>query len=85
MYQAGFYNLQTIQFPVPTYPSGWWSATMASTITNLQEFRADDMTQDALPTQYYNASIHQGSVALPSHLQSMLDATKQHYRSNTLT
>lgn len=83
MYQAEFTQLQTILFPAPTYPSGWWSATMASVSTDLSQFRIQDAIEDRLPTQYYNAAIHQGSLALPNHLQAMLDATKQRYCLNT--
>ena len=32
MREAGFTDSQTLFFPQPLYPSGWWSATMASSV-----------------------------------------------------
>ena len=69
MYQdmrtAGFNQLTTLNFPQCIYPSGWWSATMASVSKPLRDFRRDDARNKVFATTYYNAEIHQGALAMP--------------------
>jgi len=64
MQQAGFPHLQTLFFPQCVYPSGWWSATMASK-SDLSNFRQQDAANKVFTTQFYNADIHQASKAQP--------------------
>lgn len=66
--KAGFTNLQTIFFPQPTYPSGWWSGTMASQ-ADLSNFR----TEKDFPTDYYTSNIHRGAVSPPPFFTRMLE------------
>ncbi len=60
---VGFKQTQTLVFPKPLYPSGWWSCTLASAET--------DVT--ALPTglppeglRYYSQAMHQAAKTLPA-------------------
>ncbi len=62
---AGFTKVVTLQFPVVSYPSGWWSATMASKGADLTQFRRQDAENKPFATQYYNAGVHQGALAAP--------------------
>lgn len=39
MHKAEYAEIQTIQFPVATYPSGWWTATMARKGQKFGDFR----------------------------------------------
>jgi spermidine synthase len=66
MQRAGFTQTQTLYFPVVGYPSGWWSATMASPGKMLQQFREDDAKNKGFSTEYYTAAIHQGALAAPA-------------------
>ncbi len=65
MEDAGFESTQTIYFPQPLYPSGWWSATMAGAKATLSSFREEDAANKAFPTAYYNVDIHRGALAQP--------------------
>jgi spermidine synthase len=62
---SGFDHLQTLFFPQCLYPSGWWSATIASK-ADLSSFREQDSTNKAFETiYYYNVDIHKASLAQP--------------------
>lgn len=64
MQTAGFNALQTLYFPQCIYPSGWWSATMASK-SALNGFREQDSANKPFETEYYNVDIHKGALAQP--------------------
>ena len=61
---SGFNCLQTLFFPQCLYPSGWWSATIASK-ADLTTFREHDSASKPFETVYYNADIHKASLAQP--------------------
>ena len=65
MQQADFSTLQTLSFPYPCYPSGWWSCTLAGKGCDLQAVRSDDIVNKNFATEYYNLEIHQALKALP--------------------
>lgn len=69
---AGFQDLQTLHFPQPCYPSGWWTTTIAAVDGPIQFARAT--TAEALPfaTLYYNAAIHRAASAQPEFLRRKL-------------
>ncbi|MFP5344398.1 MAG: polyamine aminopropyltransferase, partial [Gammaproteobacteria bacterium] len=69
---AGFKDVQTLHFPQCTYPSGWWSATLAGKDGSVANFRAQDACNKTFSTRYYNAAVHQGALALPEFLQNQL-------------
>jgi spermidine synthase len=64
MSASGFGHLQTLFFPQCLYPSGWWSATIASK-TALTAFREQDSANKPFETVYYNVDIHKASLAQP--------------------
>lgn len=64
MSAAGFAHLQTLFFPQCIYPSGWWSATIASKKA-LSGFRHEDSASKAFATEYYNVDIHRAALAQP--------------------
>ena len=64
MSTSGFGHLQTLFFPQCLYPSGWWSATIASK-TALTTFREQDSINKPFETVYYNVDIHKASLAQP--------------------
>lgn len=64
MSATGFKHLQTLFFPQCLYPSGWWSATIASK-GDLGKFRELDSANKQFDTTYYNVDIHKASLAQP--------------------
>ena len=69
MSRAGFENVLPLQFFQPSYPSGWWSATLARKAMPFSELR-----DGALSTRYYNLGIHRAAGVLPQYLQDRLAA-----------
>ncbi len=69
--RAGFGAVQPLFFPQTIYPSGWWSATMASVRAPMPDFRRAEA--DALPdNEYYNADIHAAALAQPEFVRRRL-------------
>lgn len=62
----GFAETRLLHFPQPVYPSGWWSATLASK----QDFPAapssERVEKIAEQSQFFNASTLAGGLALPN-------------------
>ncbi len=71
MAAAGFCAIQTLFFPQPIYPTGWWSATMASRSGDLAAFREQDVVNRPFETRYYNAAIHRGALAMPEFFHAL--------------
>jgi spermidine synthase len=69
---AGFRDVTTLNFPQCTYPSGWWSATLASKDGSLALFRERDATGKRFATRYYNGTIHRTAQGAPQFLQDLL-------------
>lgn len=69
---AGFADLETLFFPQPIYPSGWWSATLASRDQPMPAFRAEAVDQRPFATHYYNADIHRAALAQPEFFRRAL-------------
>ncbi len=65
MRSAGFDSTLTLNFPQCSYPSGWWSATMAGKGGDLSRFREQDASNKTFKTLYYNAAIHRAAMAQP--------------------
>ena len=68
MRSAKFKQVETIFFPQPVYPTGWWSATIASK-DHLSFTREDDCKNISFKTQYYNHAIHNAAFAAPNFLK----------------
>ena len=64
MDDAGFKDATTLFFPQCTYPSGWWSASMAFKASKPLTFRTVDFE-----TEYYNNDIHQAAQAKPQFMR----------------
>ncbi|MCG8379190.1 MAG: polyamine aminopropyltransferase, partial [Proteobacteria bacterium] len=71
MEKSGYFEIQTIQFPVATYPSGWWTATLARKGQKFGDFREQMARHRPFETRYYNAEMHKASSVLP---EIMLEA-----------
>ncbi len=71
MRRAGFAATQTLHFPQPVYPSGWWSCTMASK-QSFNGFREAEASARPFKTLYYSPEVHRGALALPPFVQEQL-------------
>jgi len=69
---AGAADIKTIHFPQCTYPSGWWTATMARKGQKLKQFRETAARKKDFITRYYNADIHHASQCLPNFILEAL-------------
>ena len=65
MHQAGFNNTQLLHFPIASYPSGWWTASIASKIDAINFAREDKAKSLGFETDYYNHAIHMACFAAP--------------------
>ena len=65
MWGAGFSAVRTAFFPLPIYPTGWWSATLAAKRADLTGLRAADVRDRPFRTAYYNADMHRAAFAMP--------------------
>ncbi|HWS40601.1 MAG TPA: polyamine aminopropyltransferase [Arenimonas sp.] len=73
MADAGFKNFRTMPFPQPCYPTGYWSCTIASkSAMDLGQFRFNDAANKSFATEYYNAGVHQGTLAQPEFIKRAL-------------
>lgn len=66
MADVGFKDTTTLFFPQCTYPSGWWSASMAFKAGKPLGFRTVD-----IETEYYNNDIHQAAQAMPQFMRKV--------------
>ena len=73
MNKAGFPHVATLDFPQCSYPSGWWSATLASKNAEMGSFRATDSSAAPIETQYYNSEIHAAALAKPAFMKRELN------------
>ncbi|HET8701320.1 MAG TPA: polyamine aminopropyltransferase [Nitrococcus sp.] len=69
--EAGFDCRATLSFPVPSYPSGWWSCTLAGKACDVRDFRHAAAAARPFSTRYYNADVHHGSLAVPGFCHGM--------------
>jgi len=72
MQAAGFAEVKTIHYPQPTYPSGWWTATLARKGRPFGGFREEAVRSRTFTTRYYNEGTHRGAFALPEFLRQAL-------------
>jgi spermidine synthase len=68
MRHAGFLDVRLLHFPQCSYPSGWWSATLAGKDRVLSGFRESAAADKTFPTRYYNAAVHRAAMAAPEFL-----------------
>ncbi len=73
MQRAGFSDVQTLFFPQPVYPSGWWSATLAGKQALAPAFREQAAKDKPFPTEYYNADIHHAALTAPEFFTKALE------------
>ena len=68
MLEAGFETTKLCHFPQPSYPTGWWTVTMARKNGHVSFARERIAKQRPFSTRYYNHLIHRASFAPPQFL-----------------
>jgi len=63
MQQAGFTDIQTLGFPQPCYPSGWWSATQGCKGGKIEAVTPERFAASGIQTRYFNPGVHVGALA----------------------
>ncbi|OOG27837.1 spermidine synthase [Thioalkalivibrio denitrificans] len=69
---AGFLDVLALNFPQCTYPSGWWSATLACKDNTVSFRREQQAEEKPFETLYYNAAIHRAAGACPEFFRRKL-------------
>lgn len=72
MRRAGFAGVHTLTFPQPIYPSGWWTATIATKDAGVDDYRSQDIQNKPFETRYYNLEIHRAAFAQPEFMRREL-------------
>jgi spermidine synthase len=66
---AGFYNPQILNFPQPSFSSGWRSALMVAKSGNFRRIREKIVFNKTFKTYYYNLDTHKASLVLPEFMR----------------
>lgn len=79
---TGFTSVHTFSFPMPIYPSGVWSATIAYKDEPVLQFREEDakafFNQAPQSTRYYTPEVHKASFVMPAYFQrNMIKSNKK--------
>ena len=72
MRKAGFLDTLTLHFPQVSYPSGWWTATLACKDMPVTFAREEACEERPFETRYYNDAIHRACAATPEFLRKAL-------------
>ncbi|WP_017926940.1 polyamine aminopropyltransferase [Thioalkalivibrio sp. HL-Eb18] len=71
---ANFIDALTLHFPQATYPSGWWTCTIAAKDAPVSFLREEAAEELPFVTHYYNAAIHRAAGATPEFFRRKLFA-----------
>jgi len=63
MQHTGFTDIQTLGFPQPCYPSGWWSATQGCKGQKIEAVTPERFAASGIQTRYFNPGVHVGALA----------------------
>ena len=69
---AGYQDVVCFHFPQCSYPSGWWTCTMARKDGMIDGFREKAAESKAFETLYYNKAIHIAATAMPEFFRKAL-------------
>jgi spermidine synthase len=69
---AGFLDVLALHFPQCSYPSGWWTATMACKDAPVTFLREEQAENKPFETLYYNATIQRAASACPEFFRKKL-------------
>jgi len=69
---AGFLDVLALHFPQCSYPSGWWTASMACKDMAVSFLREEQAEEKPFETHYYNAAIQRAAGACPEFFRKKL-------------
>jgi spermidine synthase len=69
---AGFVDVLALHFPQCSYPSGWWTASMACKDAPVTFLREEAAERKPFETLYYNAAIQHAAGACPEFFRKKL-------------
>lgn len=72
MKSAGFNDTQIVHFPQPSFPSGWFAATMAHKQGLFKRLREKEIYNKPFITRYYNFDVHKAALVLPEFMREEL-------------
>lgn len=67
--QAGFNNQQLLNFPQPSFSSGWRSIIMTTRHSGFKRIREKAIFTKPFKTYYYNLDTHKASLVLPEFMR----------------
>lgn len=71
--RASFVRAEPYFVPIPLYPSGMWSFTIASDVVDPAAFDATRAARIEAGARYYNRDIHRAAFAQPSFVRALLN------------
>lgn len=72
LHTTGFLDKQTLNFPQPSYPTGWRTLIMTNKQSSLRRIREKDVFNRSFKTRYYNFDTHKAALALPEYIREEL-------------
>lgn len=69
---VGFQDVASLHFQQCTYPSGWWTVTVATKDKAVSDFREQDAANRPFKTRYYTPAIHRAAMAQPAFVEEAL-------------
>ena len=70
---VGFADILPLQFPQPSFKSGWRSAIIAIKEGTIRRPREKDIFNKSFATHYYNLDVHRAAFALPEFMRLELE------------
>ena len=70
---AGFSDWQILNFPQPSYPSGWRTAMMATKRPTFNHVREKAIFNRPFTTRYYNFDVHKAALVMPEFMRKELE------------
>ena len=70
--QVGFNDCQLLNFPQPSYPSGWRTVMMATKRSTFKRVREKEVFNRQFTTRYYNFDVHKAALVLPEFVRCEL-------------
>lgn len=68
---AGFGDTASLHFPQCSYPSGWWTVTLACKGGDATRFRTEAAARKVFATRYYDHQVHAAALALPPFMDAI--------------
>lgn len=66
---AGFTDVQTLNFPQPSFPAGWRTVMMTTKRPTFNRIREKDIFNRGFITRYYNLDVHKAALAIPEFMR----------------